>query len=101
MIDPVMLLLVAIAALTGAVTSAVLGWLDSGENFIARKFASSMIRAIFSGILFVIAFTPLPNPDLWSFIIELGTAFLGGAGIDVLGHRIAGAVTATTTTKTP
>jgi hypothetical protein len=86
-----------ILAIAGALFSAALGWLDSGEVFNARKFTSSMLRAVLAGAVF--SSTALVNVDLGtaSFVLFAVAAFLGGAGIDVLGNRIAGAASPKTT----
>jgi hypothetical protein len=83
-------LIVVLVAVGGAVFSAALGWLDSGESFVPRKFASSMLRAFIAGVVFALGYQTLPTIGFWDFIL----AFLGGAGIDVLGNRLSGAVAA-------
>ena len=35
-----------VAAFIGGIVAALLGWLDSGETFAARKFSSSVLRAL-------------------------------------------------------
>jgi hypothetical protein len=81
------LLWVAIAAFGGTISSAIIGWLDSGEAFMARKFFSSVMRGFVAAIggAVIIHFTP---PLTWAILLG---AFLSGAGVDVLGNRIAGA----------
>lgn len=83
------MLLVAILAMLGALVAAYLGWANSGEPFNARKFSSSVIRAIVAALLFVAGSYTTQAPA--NFLVYLG-AFLGGAGVDVLGNRLAGAV---------
>ena len=77
-------------AFVGGTTSAVLGWLDSKEPFEVRKFTASIIRALVAGVVFAVgySFTNGLSP------IDLGIAFCGGAGVDVLGNRISGAIKA-------
>lgn len=41
-------LLVVVSVLVGSVARAIWGWLDSGEPFVRRKFASTMIFTIFA-----------------------------------------------------
>jgi len=90
--------MLAFTSVLGALVIAVLGWLDSGESFNGRTFASSLIRAVIAGILSAIGFSTIETPMLWDYII----AFLAGAGIDAGGNRIAGAISARkTTTATP
>ena len=85
-------LLVALLACTGGIVSSLLGWLDSGETFVPRKFMASVVRALIAGILFTIGYTFANGIS----ILDLFTAFLGGAGIDVLGNRISGSIKART-----
>ncbi len=64
----------------------MLGWLESGEPFNPRKFGGSVIRALIAGIIFAVGYQ-ISSPF---GILDLFYAFLGGAGVDVLGNRIAG-----------
>lgn len=82
------MLWITIAASGGAIGAALLGWLGSGETFIPRKFFSSLLRAGLAGILAVLSY-----PIIGEITIPLliGAA-LAGAGIDVMGHRIAGSM---------
>lgn len=91
MIDVNMLVVIALG-IAGALFSAVLGWLDSGEVFAARKFSSSMLRAFIAGVVSALGFQSLTTIGTWEFVF----AFLGGAGIDVIGNRVSGAITAKT-----
>jgi hypothetical protein len=79
-------LYIALVALLGGLVAAVLGWLESNEAFDARKFGGSAIRALIAGIIFAVSYE-LSNSLTG---IDLLYAFLGGAGVDVLGNRIAG-----------
>jgi uncharacterized membrane protein len=83
-------LVLATMAILGALASATLGWLDSGEKFSARKYASSAITAIFSGAVCAFKFQGIVNPSFWDFLFAAVT----GAGFDVLGNRISGAIAA-------
>lgn len=73
------------AAFLGSLGSGVAGWWDSHEPFDARKFMGTIWRAIFAAMSF--AFTN-------QFVDVKGAiwvwAFLGGAGVDVLGNRLQG-----------
>ena len=95
------IVMLALASVLGALTIAVLGWLESGEAFNGRTFASSILRAIIAGIVSAIGFSTIETPLLWDYII----AFLAGVGIDAAGNRISGAISArkatTTTPATP
>lgn len=79
-------LYIALVALLGGLVAAVLGWLESNEAFNARKFGGSAIRALIASIIFAVSYE-LSNSLTG---IDLFYTFLGGAGVDVLGNRIAG-----------
>jgi len=79
-------LYITLAALLGGLVAALAGWLESNEAFDPRKFGGSAIRALIASILFAVGYelsNSLTGMDLFY-------AFLGGAGVDVLGNRIAG-----------
>ncbi len=82
------ILFISFSAFFGGICSAILGWLDSGEAFIGRKFASSVLRSLVAGIVFAIGYTLTGKVTIMDIVI----AFVAGAGVDVLGNRIAGAV---------
>lgn len=89
MLSNLEILLVSLLSVGGALFAAALGWLESGEPFVARKFTSSILRAIIAGIVFAVtSYAGLEEISPWSLFV----AFLGGAGIDVFGNRIAGAI---------
>jgi hypothetical protein len=79
-------LYIALAALAGGLVAAFLGWLESGEPFDSRKFGGSGIRALVACIIFAVGYQLSGSVTL----LDLFYAFLGGAGVDVLGNRIAG-----------
>lgn len=75
---------IALMALLGGIVAALLGWLEANEPFVAKKFISSVVRALLAAVVFAVSY---------NFMNELSTldllvAFLGGAGVDVLGKRI-------------
>jgi len=72
----------------GAVFVAVLGWVESGESFDTRKFGASVGRAIFAGFTSALIFQGTESPTIFTYL----SALLIGAGIDVTGHRLAGAL---------
>ena len=80
------ILYVALSAFGGGIVSALLGWMGSGENFIARKFAASVLRALLAGAAFAISYSLVTGVATGMDIV---IAFGAGAGIDVLGNRIA------------
>jgi len=77
---------VALAALLGGLTTALLGWLESSEPFNLRKFGGSAIRALVASIVFAAGYHLSGSVG----IVDFFYAFLGGAGVDVIGNRIAG-----------
>ena len=77
---------IAMAALFGGLVAALLGWLESNEPFNPRKFGGSAIRALIAGIIFAVGYQLSGTAGL----LDLFYAFLGGAGVDVLGNRVAG-----------
>lgn len=79
---------IAVAAFLGALLVALLGWIDSDEPFKIRKFIASAVRGLIAGAIFAATCTysnGLSGTDILY-------AFLGGAGIDVVGHRAAGTI---------
>ena len=77
------MLTLAFSAAFGSLISGIAGWLDSKEPFQARKFAQSVIAAMFSGAGAALL---LQNTDASSTNIIL--AFLGGAGVDNFSNRV-------------
>jgi hypothetical protein len=81
---------IAAAAFAGGIVAALLGWLESKEPFDARKFSASVARALVAAVAFAVGYhyansiTP----------VDIGIAFCGGAGFDVLGHRVSAAIKA-------
>ncbi len=80
-------LYIALAALLGGIVTALLGWLESGEPFNPRKFGGSLIRSLIAAAIFAAGYQ-LSSAGVG--IIDLLYAFLGGAGVDVIGNRISG-----------
>lgn len=79
-------LYVALAALFGGVAAALLGWLECADPFNPRKFGGSVIRSLIAAAIFAAGYQLSGSID----IIDLLYAFLGGAGVDVIGNRISG-----------
>ena len=81
---------IAGSAFVGGIVAAMLGWLDSGESFEVRKFSASVARALVAAVVFAVgySYTNSLSP------IDIGIAFVGGAGVDVLGNRVTGAIKA-------
>jgi len=79
---------IAVAAFIGGIVASLLGWFDSQEPFVARKFGASLVRALVAAIGFAAAYQYTNGLAP----IDLAIAFLGGAGVDVLGNRISGSI---------
>jgi len=81
---------IAGATFLGAMVVSLLGWLKSSEAFNVKKFSASLVTALVAAVGFAVAYqysnalTP----------IDLGVAFLGGAGIDAVRKGAAGSITA-------
>lgn len=80
-------LYVALSALAGGLVAALLGWMESNEPFNVRKFGGSGIRALVAGAVFAVGYE-LTEGHVGA--ADLLYAFLGGAGVDAIGNRIAG-----------
>ena len=78
---------IALAAFSGGLATTLLGWLGSGKPFDLRKFSTSAIRALIAGVVFAVSHEVLHDIGA----LALAVAFLSGAGIEVGGHRLAGA----------
>lgn len=78
---------VGAAAFIGGLVDGALGWLGKGTPFSGRKFVPNILRALTAGGGIALAYPFLESMGLWPAILA---AFLAGAGVDVLGHRIAG-----------
>lgn len=79
---------IGLAAGGGAIGAGLLGWLGSkGESFSARKFFATFIRAAIAGGGIALTY---PFIEQMGFYAGLIGAFLSGAGVDVLAHRVAG-----------
>ena len=83
-------LLVALAAFVGGIIAALAGWLETQEPFNLRKFGSSIARALLAAVGVAIAYSYANNLSA----LDIAMALLAGAGVDVLGNRVAGAITA-------
>lgn len=83
------MLYVSLSAFGGGLASAVLGWMHSGQPFIARKFAASVLRALVAGGAFAGTYAMVGGP---ANVENIVMAFMAGAGVDVLGHRVAGSM---------
>ena len=81
---------IGVAAFLGGIVMALLGWTESGLPFDVKKFMSSVIRALVAGVGIAVVFDYGANTGPLSYFI----AFLAGAGVDVGGNRVAGAIAA-------
>ena len=81
---------IGVVAFLGGVVTALLGWTESNLPFNTKKFMSSVIRALIAGVAIAAAFDYGAATGPLSYFI----AFLAGAGVDVGGNRVAGAIAA-------
>jgi hypothetical protein len=81
-------LYIGLVALAGGLVAALVGWLDSQEPFDGRKFGGSAIRSLIAAAVFAVGYQLSDGVN----VLDLFYAFLGGAGVDVLGNRIAGSL---------
>jgi len=87
-IDDLTLTICLLVAVAGTIFAAVLGWLDSGETFNGRKFASSVLHAVISGIMIVVGYSFRTTVDWFDFLL----IFSAGAGVDVILNRATGMI---------
>lgn len=78
---------VALSAFVGGLAAGLLGWLEKKSKWSAVKFLPTLIRSVIAGGGIAISYPFLEDMGLWPAVIA---AFLVGAGVDVLGHRVAG-----------
>ncbi|MDD5700627.1 MAG: hypothetical protein PHU23_01140 [Dehalococcoidales bacterium] len=76
-------IIVILAAFLGSLGSGFFGWVKSKEQFVLRKFMASVWSAVLSGMIFALAYEKTSEISVFNFV----TAFLGGAGVDVLTNR--------------
>jgi hypothetical protein len=79
---------IGIAAFLGGIFVSLLGWTETQEAFNGRKFASSAIRSFIGAVVIAagVNYAGEITPVMYAL------AFLGGAGVDAGGKRIAGAI---------
>jgi hypothetical protein len=82
-------LYVSLAAFGGAILSAVLGWLESREEFDPRKFVPSIIRAVGASIVFAIGYGVTGDLVTMSDVL---IAVAAGVGVDAGFKRLAGTI---------
>jgi hypothetical protein len=81
-------LYVSLGAGGGGILVALLGWFESKENFVARKFMPSIIRSVLAGIIFAVGYTVSGRAVTMADIL---IAVAAGAGIDAGLKRAVGA----------
>jgi hypothetical protein len=85
-----------IAGALGGFVLSMLGWLESGTKFNARKNVAGVLTATVTGLLTTAAlvqtslFTDPATPD-WQLIIAYVTIFGAAAGFGSMGRKAAGA----------
>lgn len=79
---------IAIAAFLGGIATALLGWTETSTPWNWKKFSRSVIRSLCGAVAIAAA---MDYSGATAPIIYL-LAFLSGAGVEVGGNRIAGAI---------
>ena len=79
---------IAFFAIVGGLTAALLGYLESKKAFNPKKFGASCLRAVIAGVVFAVGY----HFSNGITALDLLWAFLGGAGVDVVGNRFMGTV---------
>jgi len=79
---------VALASFLGGITVALLGWLEASSPWNWKKFSSSVVRSLVGAVVITVAtdYSGAATPIIYLI------AFLSGAGVEVGGNRIAGAI---------
>jgi hypothetical protein len=91
-----------IAGGLGGFVLSMLGWLESGEPFNARKNVAGVLTATLAGLLTTVAlvqtdlFTDATTPD-WQIIIAYVTIFGAAAGFGSMARKSVGAANVETT----
>ena len=86
-----MVIYIALAGFGGALVSGLLGYLKVHSNFSFHKLLPTILRAFISGGVLAIGVNSLYY-GVENFWMTMICAFLVGAGVDVVGHRVAGAI---------
>ena len=79
---------IALAAFGGGMATALIGWSEQGSPWNGKKFVASLVRSLVAGVAVAAA---MDYSGATAPIIYL-LAFLSGAGIEVGGNRVAGAI---------
>jgi hypothetical protein len=89
-----LLIWVAIAALLGGLSNALLGWTQTDQPFVWRKFWSSAIASFIGAVVVAVSFnyTGAEDTGLISFLTSLFVGFLSGAGVSAGASRVAGSI---------
>ena len=82
-------LYVSLSAFGGGIIAGLLGWFKTGEDFSARVFAPTVLRALLAGGALALTYTFVGEV---ATVADMVVAFMAGAGVDVVGHRIAGSI---------
>jgi hypothetical protein len=88
----------------GGFVLSMLGWLETGTKFNARKNVAGVLTATVTGLLTTVAlvqtsiFTDPTTPD-WQLIVAYITIFGAAAGFGSMGRKAAGAANAPETTE--
>lgn len=83
------LIWLGISAFGGGIVSGLLGWFESGEAFVARKFGTTVLRALLAGATLAIGYFAISGSIAPHDLI---VAFLAGAGVDAGLKRLGGSI---------
>ncbi len=80
---------IALAAFVGGITTALLGWSEASTPWNWKKFSSSIVRSLVGAVALAAAmdYSGATVPMIYLL------ALLSGAGVEVGGNRVAGAIT--------
>jgi len=88
-----------LATILGTIVAAVLGWIESGEPFAARKFVASLLHALIAGGITYLGQGVVIVALQASAPVTYLMLFLAGAGVDVLLNRTEGAISSRTASQ--
>ena len=82
------LIYIAVAAFFGGIATALIGWTQQGGSWNSKKFISSLVRSLVAGVGIAVAMDYSGGTAPIIYLL----AFLSGAGVEVGGNRVAGAI---------
>lgn len=89
-------LIIAGCCLLGSVISGLIGWLKSGEDFVARSFITTVVSGIGGAIVFALAYN---YTSTGLTVFDILSAVAAGMGVDVAVNRVSGAIATRASSK--